>query len=514
MQMPGLKRLLLFASAMLLACTLAPAWADPWALPGDVGLRQDIQLLADAGVVKSPVNAWPIPWATIAADLAAGKPTDELAPEVLAARVRVLRRIEQVRGLRGLQPNAKLSLRTRDFWLRTFEDTPREEGEARAGVSWMGERFAARLQGSFVANPLPGDEQEWRADGSYLAAVLGNHILYAGALDRWWGPSHDDTLIYSSNARPVGGFGLQRNVALPSDVPWLSWLGPWTYSFFWGFLESNREVPDARLLAFRLGFRPFNDLEIGLTRTAQWCGEGRPCDASALWDIIVGDSNIDDRELAAEEDPGNQLAAIDVRWQSPFLRGPWAVYAQATAEDEAGGLPSRYFAQFGLETWGRIDTRLLSGDWRAHLEYTNTLVHFFRSDPLYGTTYEHSFYQSGYRYRGRALGAAADRDSQLISAGLTLVDAGGRSWNGLLRFAEINNQGDGLGLHQRHSVSPEELQFFGAQLSHRRALRHRDFNLGTLGIGVGVQYSENRITGESDTDFQAFVQMAWDLSGH
>jgi hypothetical protein len=273
-------------------------------------------------------------------------------------------------------------------------------------------------------------------------------------------------------------------------------------------------VPDARLLAFRVGFKPMSNLEIGLTRTAQWCGQGRPCDGDALWDVIVGDSNIDDREVAADEDQDNQLAAVDVRWASPFGTGPWAVYAQGVAEDEAGGFPSRYFGQFGFETWGTVDTRLVSGSWRAHLEYTNTLVHFWKSDPFYKLAYEHGIYKSGYRYYGRSLGAAADRDSQLISAGLTLIDGEARSWNGLLRFAEINNRGRGVEERDlRHSVSPEALNLYSAQLSHRRGIKYRGLDLGAVSLGVGVQYSDNRVTSESETDLQAFLQWTWDYSG-
>jgi hypothetical protein len=512
MHMPEIKRLIIAASAMFLALATTPADADPWAKPGDLALRHDIRLLADAGLIRAPVNAWPIPWASIAHDLGTEPASDRLDPSVLAARARILQRMDTTHGMRGLQPNAKLAVRTDSFWLRNFEDTPREEAEVRAGVSWMGDRFAARAQLSFSPDPEV-DDKEWRGDGSYLAAVLGNHILHAGALDRWWGPSHDDTLILSSNARPVPGLGIERSVALPFESRWLSWLGPWTYSFYWGFLESGREVPNARLTAFRLSFRPLHDLEIGLTRTAQWCGQGRPCDSSAFWDLLVGDSNIDDRDEAAESDPGNQLAAIDFRWQSPFTRGPWAIYGQWVAEDEAGGFPSRYFGQFGGETWGTVESRLFTGHWRAHLEYTNTLVHFWQKDPFYRTAYEHSFYRSGYRYYGRSLGAAADRDSQLISVGLTLVDARARTWNGLLRFAEINNQGDGTGRNTIHSVSPEALKLFGAQLSHRRPIRHEQLNLGILSLGLGLQYAENRVTGESDTDAQAFLQWTWDLSG-
>jgi hypothetical protein len=103
---------------------------------------------------ERPVTAWPIPWATIAADLAAPEArATSLEPAVLEARARVQARLERVRGLSGLQPNARAAWRSNQFWLRTFEDTPREDDEIRAGVSWMGDRFAARAQLSFVADP-------------------------------------------------------------------------------------------------------------------------------------------------------------------------------------------------------------------------------------------------------------------------------------------------------------------------------------------------------------------------
>ena len=38
---------------------------------GDLGLRHDVQLLADYGVIKSTVTSWPMSWDTLAADLSA-----------------------------------------------------------------------------------------------------------------------------------------------------------------------------------------------------------------------------------------------------------------------------------------------------------------------------------------------------------------------------------------------------------------------------------------------------------
>jgi hypothetical protein len=114
-----------------------------------------------------------------------------------------------------------------------------------------------------------------------------------------------------------------------------------------------------------------------MTRTAQWCGSGRPCGPDTVWDVITGNDNVGDRGVTEETRPATSSRRSISAGSRRSRGGPWAIYGQAVAEDEAGGFPSRYFGQFGAETWGRLDTRLFSGQWRAHLEYTNTLVHFW-----------------------------------------------------------------------------------------------------------------------------------------
>jgi len=54
--------LALFASSSL-AGTVAP--------PGDIGLRHDIQVLADYGAISGPITTWPLSWDALEADLQA-----------------------------------------------------------------------------------------------------------------------------------------------------------------------------------------------------------------------------------------------------------------------------------------------------------------------------------------------------------------------------------------------------------------------------------------------------------
>ena len=161
--------------------------------------------------------------------------------------------------------------------IRSFENTPRDEGEAKAELSWLGERVTVNLSATYVANPL--DDDEFRPDGTYVGVTLGNWMLTAGWQERWWGPGRDGSLILSTNARPMPGIGLQRISSTPFSTKWLRWMGPWTFTSFMNRMDDERVVEDGLLFGMRGSFRPVPGLEIGLSRTAQWCGDGRPCDS-------------------------------------------------------------------------------------------------------------------------------------------------------------------------------------------------------------------------------------------
>ena len=151
------------------------------------------------------------------------------------------------------------------------------DAELIAGVSWVGEIFAWNIQAALVDNSVDGDY--WRPDGTYVGWSFGNWMLSASITDRWWGPGWDGSLILSTNARPTPGIAVQRNASRPFETRWLSWLGPWNLTTFMEHLDGDRQTEDPLLWGFRFGFRPLKSLEINVTRTAMWCGEGRPCAA-------------------------------------------------------------------------------------------------------------------------------------------------------------------------------------------------------------------------------------------
>jgi hypothetical protein len=481
--------LILFVAALI----TSPATAEPWAAPGDLRLRHDLQLLNDSGVTNVPLTTWPLSWGDIDRSLA-GIRTGELPPAVGDAYARVRERLRWETG-DGTQLRLSAAAAGNPRIVRAFENTPREDGEVSAGVSWFGDRLALKLSTSAVMNSFDGDEV--RPDGSYLGLGLGNWMLSAGWQNRWWGPGRDGSLILSHNARPMPGIAIQRNMNTPFESKWLRWIGPWSLTAFMNQLDDERIVSDALLFGLRVTFRPIDSLEIGLSRTAQWCGDDRPCDFDAFTDLLLGNDNRG-VNVDPNEEPGNQLAGIDIRWVLP--RGmPAALYMQWIGEDTRQGGPEigSWLRQAGIEHWGQI----AGLDHRTHVEVSDTTCReggFGFSDSKTNCAYEHSIYRTGYRYKGRAIGYGTDGDGLTYSLGSTLVQPGGHSWNLTLRYMELNRAG---APDARHTLTATPQELADVQLTHDRLTR-----FGRLHVGLGVSRLDDEASGESSTDVTGFVQ--------
>jgi hypothetical protein len=98
------------------------------------------------------------------------------------------------------------------------------------------------------------------------------------------------------------------------------------------------------IFAMRVTWKPHDRLEIGLSRTAQLCGDGRPCGWSTWWDMLHGN----DRLQPIDQQPGNQMGGYEARWSVPWV--PLALYSQYIGEDQGGGFPRKFLGLAGAET--------------------------------------------------------------------------------------------------------------------------------------------------------------------
>jgi len=496
--------LLLTLTLTLAVLAFGTVAAGPLLPAGDTTLRHDIQLLADRGIIKGPVTSWPLAWGPVLAAIRDVDRSKPLPGAVNAALERLSARAEWETRTGEVTYSATASAAEAPTRLRSFQNTPRETAEIGAGLAWTGERVSITLKGQLVdrsgaplrgqaggtnGTPLQGqaDGTDARADGSMIGIALGNWSLSANTLDRWWGPGWDGSIILSNNARPIPAVSLDRNFTDAFDTKWLSWLGPWDVSVMMGQLESAREIPNALFFGMRFNFRPVPSLEIGLTRTAQWCGDDRPCDAETFADLLLGRDNRGDAGIEVSNEPGNQMAGVDFRWSQAGLGWPTAIYGQFIGEDEAGGFPSKFLGQAGVEMTGLWQERW---SWRGFAELASTKCRFYEGDIDYNCAYNHGIYRSGYRYRGRGIGHGADNDARLVSAGLTAVNADETEWRLLIRHGELNRGG---APDTRHTLTPVPEDITSIDVSHARAFRY-----GLIEAGIGFEQTDNALTGSDD----------------
>jgi hypothetical protein len=420
---------LLAAFFVVVAVPAALAEAG-WFEAGDLQLRTDLQLLNDAEIIRYPVTQWPVPRDGVAYALAHAK-------EHFAINSAVMTALERVRARFGGKPTRFSVIASggkAGLW-RDFDTFAREDGELGASATHDGDRFAASLRLTGAVDPKDG--QDLRADGSHATVELGNWLVSAHTLERWWGPGHEGSLILGNNARPMPTLMIERASARPFETPWLSWLGPWTTSFGVSRMESSRQDIDAPLfLAWRITVMPFKNIEFGFSRTAQFCGKQLECNLSVFGNLLAGNDNVGIDATPANE-PGNQMAGFDVRWNSPLFTLPYAIYAQYIGEDESGYLPAKYLAMLGAETWRTFAD---GGIVQVHAEYASTTCSANTSrGPYYNCAYNQGrFDVEGYRYRGRVIGYPSDRDAENYSLGASYTVPRGDVWTATARKSRLN----------------------------------------------------------------------------
>jgi hypothetical protein len=460
-------------AAALLACAAQSVRADAgWFESGDYALRTDLALLNDAGVIRVPMNTWPIPRAAVSYALASAKEHFAVNAAVAAALERTRARVAQ--RATGVAVDARASLGEASL-TRDFDALAREDAELSAGLAWGGERVAVSLRVAGAADAA--DDRQMRVDGSHATVALGNWLVSAHTLDRWWGPAHESSLILSNNARPMPTLMVERAEARPFESRWLSWLGPWRFSFAISQMERDRaDIDEPLFMAWRVVVMPLKDIELGFSRTAQFCGEQLVCDVDSFVDMLIGNDNIG-FDATPESEPGNQMAGFDIRINSPIGDGPYAIYGQYIGEDESGYLPAKYLGQLGFEVWKSFgDGGILQG----FAEYANTTCSALSSrGPYYNCSYNQGrFDVEGYRYRGRVIGHTTDSDAESYALGAVYETAAADTWTATLRAARLNHDGT----DPRNTVSASPADYGALELGWRSELWG-----GSISVDVGVE---------------------------
>lgn len=230
-------------------------------------------------------------------------------------------------------------------------------------------------------------------DNSFYKYHKNNKIFTFGKISQWWGPSDEISLILSNQSDPLPLISIENN--LPFQI---TNIGLINYRFFVSKLENDRHIPNAKLIGLRIELNRNNNIVVGLSRTAQFGGDGRPENLKTLTNIFLGRDNFGNSN---SDEPGNQLAALDLKY---INKNDVEYFFQIAGEDESGYLPSRTFYNVGFKS------NLLKG--KFTFDYANTMS----SSGIKNYTYNHFLYKDGYRYKNNPLGASIDADSEIAIA--------------------------------------------------------------------------------------------------
>ena len=426
-----------FLCVVLLSGFAVIVCAEPWIDTSNLALRSEIQYLADKGLIKGPVTTYPLMWAEIASDLYSID-TTQLDTPTRNAYQNVINHISFAEKNTAA---VKLNVSNDDNRFSSFGDEFRDKNNIAFSYSALGERWAIKVAPSYSLDP--DDDDNFRLDESYVAGYLGNWVISAGWQDRWWAPGWDTNLSMTANARPMPGIALTRKNAAPFRLIFTDdYQIPWTVTTYMSHMGDDRTVPNALLWGFRFNIKPHKWFEFGITRLAQWAGDGRPSGLSTFWDLLLGRDNcgVDiDCDGDNNNQPGNQQAGYDFRLSLPVMGHNIGIYGQSFAED--GSDSSTKFWTKAKPQVG-IDTTLTLANTPVvvFLEYTDSLAYCGDGEErgIGDCYYEHSIYNTGLRYKGRVIGNIYENDAVSMVFGMISQMYNDVSWQWKLRYVELN----------------------------------------------------------------------------
>ena len=466
-----------YVSLFALCAFSMPCKAMPWLDTGDMRLRHLLQVVSDAGLLDAPITTWPLSSQDIRDRLVF---PEEGAP----VNSGIQNALDEIKEYLNKKDSFGIAaeFRSKSILIRDFSGDGREKARLSYNKEWEGHNFDVRLKATVADKTSHPDDQVLRLDESYISRALGGWQFTVGRQSRWWGPGWDGSLILSNNARPIPSISLENISSGAFDNEflrkYLGWVGPNKLHMFIGQLESDRAVPNAKLIGTRFTFKPHKSLEVGLNRTIQWGGDGQDESFSDLIQTIAS-VRVDKQDGSLGTVKGNQIAGLDFKWMLPVGRGNnnYSLYGQYIGEDRVDGS-----LLLGDETFlvgGSISgfSTILNGSWRTYLEAADTSAAWFKGRERNNIIYNHSTYQDGYRFLDVSMGHGIDSDGRIISFGAMLSQNNGNFWRTWLKHAKLNEDGQGvnpiavegktwtaLGLSLERKVNSKTSLNFGAEI--------------------------------------------------
>ncbi|MDP5131519.1 MAG: capsule assembly Wzi family protein [Paraglaciecola sp.] len=317
-------RLTITVSMALIAALFAhQLHATPWVKTDDPYLQQSIQQLANAGLITTPVNTWPLMWQPILQDLARID-VSNLTP----AQQHAYYRIQTAAGFSQNKEIKTVAIQAANeptgqqgFGTQSQQKAMLSVGAELKGGNWTTGIFQQFRHDSFDSNNFSDNARNW--DGSYGAYTAGNWVLIAAVQPQWWGPAIHSSFNFNNQQRPTKSLQISRlnaNLPLFNDA---SDIGPVSFNIQLGSFAGTAPLRHANYVATRLGLKPTNQVELSFSARKVFLREDE-LDLSQTYSNLLPRDDI-------------STLGVDIRYHLTDVAAVYAEASQQQGDDSATG---------------------------------------------------------------------------------------------------------------------------------------------------------------------------------
>ncbi len=462
--------------------------AEPWIGTDDVYLRNAIEQLSNHGIIKRPVNTYPLMWQGIAQDL---KAVDhkQLSHELSFALTHVSHALKfaQKTHVSGI----KIKTNSEPDTLQSFGERYQEEAAIQGYNVMMGDRVTAKVavQASTEAN----NNKDLVYDDSYMAILFANWVVSVEQINRWWGPANDNALLLSNNASPMPGIRFSRVNTDYYGPQWLSFIGAWNFTTLLTqqkhhvIIDKKRITRNNKFFAARFSAKPIAGLELALSQSAQFDGKNQGHDLSDYSNVFIGHNKRNDETGLNEY---NQLISFDFKYATTSLKQNFALYGELAGSQNNNLIPENKLYTAGIESFFGSEDYLI----KTYLEYSDTTANCAENNKPH-CSYKHPNFDSGYYQYQQNIGPNISKNAK----SLTLA-ANYHKTNGIAAFAKLRY------LKQNSypiSTIKEETKRIQFDLGYQQGI----FN-GLAKVSISAWKEDKKVIKTSDT--KTAIQASWE----
>lgn len=460
-----MMRTIVVGALGLLWCSVG--FASPWVEADDPFLRASIEQLAAAGYLKGHRTTYPLMWSGIARDLRQID-VSTLSEEHQFAfyRVRAALEFSQLSVTRAIRAEFHTESDVQRASANTFGDTIHSRGAVSSATSYTGDFWASRLQTTFKSNAVDGKRYDF--SGSYVATTIGNWAISVDQMPVWWGPSHENALVLSTNSMPIQAVRFNR---LSDDTLYgLDLLGQFHATAFVGRSQNSSYRGDNYVGGARAVMRPHRRVEIGGSYVGHWESNG------GFYSQMVG---LDTRLVAFDR---------------------FSLYGEVASNN-------REFDDVAY-TVG-LDLHFSDNNnriWQLYSEISDVPALFYDSSNFYGDSPDYS----GYRRWGANIGAAQDQDVSAASFGVSTQGVDGRSW--ALKFRRVEyGKTNWPTVFRVGQIGLEKVESFQVNFTHQRPFGDSLFTMAVTYRNDDVARSADDLTMETGRKHDVGASVGWEF---